>query len=56
MTGFSTAEAEFLLNAMFAFFWGKLGDFDRIHDHGVRVVGLGVGGVREGMVGLMGRP
>ena len=56
MTGFSAAKAKFLFNAAFAFFWGKLGDFDRIHDHGVRVVGLGVGGVREGVVGLMGRP
>ena len=53
---FSAAEAEFLFDAAFAFFWGKLGDLDRIHDHGVRVMGLGVGGVREGVVGLMGRP
>ena len=52
---FSAAKAEFLFNATFAFFWGKLGDLDRIHDHGVGVVGLGVGGVREGVVGLMGR-
>ena len=56
MTRFSAAKAELLLNAAFAFFWGKLGDFDRVHDHGVRVVGLGVGGVREGVVGRMGRP
>ena len=26
MAGFLAAEAEFLLNAMFAFFWSKLGD------------------------------
>ena len=56
MAGFSAAKAKFLFNAMFAFLWGELGDFDRIHDHGVRVVGLGVGGVRERVVGLMGRP
>ena len=56
MAGFSAAEAKFLFNAAFAFFWGELGDLDRIHDHGVGVVGLGVGGVGEGVVGLMGRP
>ena len=56
MAGFSAAETEFLLNAAFAFFWGKLGDLDRVHDHGVWVVGLGMGGVREGVVGLVGRP
>ena len=56
VAGFSAAKAEFLFNAVFAFFWGKLGDLDRIHDHSVRVVGLGVGGVGEGVVGLMGRP
>ena len=55
VAGFSAAKAEFLFNAAFAFFWGKLGDFDRVHDHGVQVVGLGVGGVREGVVGLMRR-
>ena len=53
---FSAAEAEFLFNAVFAFFRGEFGDLDRIHDHGVGVVGLGGGGVGEGMVGLMGRP
>ena len=56
MAGFSAAKAKFLLNATFAFFWGKLGDLDCIHDHSVGVVGLGVGGVREGVVGLMRRP
>ena len=56
MAGFSAAEAEFLFDAVLAFFWGKLGDLDRVHDHGIRVVGLGVGGVREGVVSLMGRP
>ena len=55
VAGFSAAEAELLFNAVFAFFWGELGDLDRIHNHGVRVVGLGVGGVGEGVVGLMGR-
>ena len=54
MAGFSAAEAEFLLNAALAFFWGKLGDFDSINDHGVGVVGLDVGGVREGVVVLVG--
>ena len=56
VAGFSAAEAEFLFDAAFALFWGELGDLDRIHDHGVGVVGLGVGGIREGVVGLMGRP
>ena len=54
MAGFLAAKAEFLFNATFAFFWGKLGDFDRIYDHGVGVVGFGVGGIGEGVVGLMG--
>ena len=56
MAGFSAAKAEFLFDAAFAFFWSKFGDLDRVYDHGVRVVGLGVGRVREGVVGLMGRP
>ena len=56
MAGFSAAEAEFLLDATFAFFWGELGDFDSINDHSVRVVGLGVGGVGERVVGLVGGP
>ena len=56
VAGFPAAKAELLFNAAFAFFWGKFGDLDRIHDHGVGDVGLGVGGVREGVVGLMGRP
>ena len=56
VAGFSAAEAKFLFDAVFGFFWGELGDFDRIHDHGVRIVGLGVGGVGEGVVGLVGRP
>ena len=56
MAGFSAAKAEFLFDAMFAFFWGKLGDFDHVYDHGVGVVGFGVGGIGEGVVGLMGGP
>ena len=56
MAGFSAAKAKFLFYAAFAFFWGELGDFDCVHDHGVGVVGFGVGGVGEGVVGLMGRP
>ena len=54
MTGFSTAKAELLPNASFAFFWGKLGDFDGIDDHSIGVVGLRIRGVREGVVVLMG--
>ena len=55
VAGFPAAKAEFLFNAAFAFFWGELRDLDRVHDHGVGVVGFG-GGVGEGVVGLMGRP
>ena len=29
VAGFSAVEAEFLFDAAFAFFWGKLGDLDR---------------------------
>ena len=54
MTGFSAVEAELLFYAAFAFFWGEFGDFDGIDDHGVRVMCLGVGGVGEGVVGLVG--
>ena len=54
MTGFSAAEAEFLFNASFVFFWSKLRDFDGINDHSVRVMGFGIQGVGEGMVGLVG--
>ena len=53
MTGFSAVEAEFLFNATFVFFWGELGDFDGIDDHGVRVMGLSIGGVRKGVIGLV---
>ena len=35
---FSTTEAEFLLDATFAFFWGELGDLDSVDDHGVGVM------------------
>ena len=51
---FSAAKAEFLFNAAFAFFRGELGDFDGVNDHGVGIVSFSVGGVGEGMVGLMG--
>ena len=54
MAGFLAAEAEFLLTTMFAFFWGKLGDFDGIDDHGVRVMGPCVRVVGKGVVGLVG--
>ena len=53
MAQFSAAEAELLLNATFAFFWGELGDSDSIDDHGIRVMGFGVRRVGEGMVGLV---
>ena len=55
MTRFSAVEAEFLFNASFVFFRGKLGDFDGIDDHGIRVVGLGIGGVGEGVISLVRR-
>ena len=38
---FSATEAEFLLDAMFVFFWGKLGDLDSVNDHSIRIVGFG---------------
>ena len=41
MSGFSAVEAEFLLNASFAFFRGEFGAFDGIHDHGVRIMVFG---------------
>ena len=53
VAGFSAAEAELFLDAAFAFFWSELRDLDSVHDHSVRVVGLGGRGVREGMVRLM---
>ena len=53
MARFSAAEAELLFNATLSYFRGKLGDLDGIDDHGVRVVSLGVGGVREGVIGLV---
>ena len=56
VAGFSAVKAELFLNAAFAFFWSKLGDFDGVDDHGVGVMSFGVGGVGEGVVGLMGGP
>ena len=55
MAWFSAVEAKFLLNATFAFFWGKLGDLDGIYNHGAGVVGLSIRGIGEGVVGLVGR-
>ena len=55
MAWFSAVEAKFLLDATFAFFWGKLGDLDGIYNHGVGVVGLSIRGIGEGVVGLVGR-
>ena len=54
MAGFSATEAELLFNASFAFFRGKLRDSDGVDDHSVGVVGFGIRGVREGVVGLVG--
>ena len=56
MTGFPAAEAKLLFDASFVFFWGEFGDFDSIDDHGVGVVGLGIRGVGEGVVGLVRGP
>ena len=52
MTQFAAVEAELFLNASFAFFGGKLGDFDGIDDHGIRVVGFSRG-IGEGVIRLM---
>ena len=38
MSGFLAAEAKLLLNTAFAFFRGKLGDFNDVYDHSIRVV------------------
>ena len=54
MAQFPAAEAKFLFNAAFAFFQGKLGDFDGIYNHGIRVMGFSGRGVGEGVVRLMG--
>ena len=51
---FSTAEAEFLLDATFAFFWGELGDLDGVDDHGIRVMDFRGQGVGKGVVRLVG--
>ena len=53
MAWFSAAEAELFFNATLLFFRGKLGDLDGVNDHSIRVVSLGVGGVCEGVVGLV---
>ena len=54
MSRFPASEAEFLFNAAFAFFRSKLGDFDGIYNHGIRIMGLGGRGVGERVVGLVG--
>ena len=41
MSGLSAMEAEFLLDAALAFFWGELRDFDGVDDHGVGVMASG---------------
>ena len=46
-------EAELFLNAAFAFFGNEFGDLDGIDDHSVWVVGFGIRGVGEGVVGLV---
>ena len=48
MSRFSAAEAEFLLDATFAFFWDELGDLDSVDDHGVGVMNFRGRGVGKG--------
>ena len=40
MSRLLVVEAKFLLDAVFAFFGSKFGDFDGAHDHGIRIVSL----------------
>ena len=54
MSGFLAVKAELLLNAASTFLGSKLGDFDGVYDHGVRVMGFGSQGVGEEMVRLVG--
>ena len=54
MSKFSAAEAEFLLDATFAFFWDEFGDFDSVDDHDIRVKNFRGRGVGEGVVRLVG--
>ena len=54
MTRFLAAEADFLFDATFALFWGKLRDFDSVNHHGIRVMGFCTRVVGEGVVGLVG--
>ena len=54
MSRLLATEAEFLLDAASAFFQCELRDFDGVDDHGVRVMGFGIRGVGEGVVGLVG--
>ena len=55
MSGFLAVKAELLLDAASAFLGSKLGDFDGVYDHGIRVMGFGSQGVGEGMVHVFGR-
>ena len=53
MSGLSATEAESFLHTFLAFFSPKYSNFDDVHVHAIRVLGLG--GVGERLVGLVSR-